>query len=193
MQVEDLAIPDNVQALLAARIDQLEKGLRRTLQLASIIGRSFYRRILYWAMEVKTSLDEHLTALQRVELIRVAAQVPELEYTFRHEMTRDVACQSILRRQRRRYHRRVGEALETLFPERLEELAPQLDYHFYEGRDDERALKYYVMAGDAAARLYANEEAAGHYGRALEMARELNDHQAEARLLRNLELLRPYL
>ena len=144
-------------------------------------------------MEVKTSLDEHLTALQRVELIRVAAQVPELEYNFRHEMTRDVAHQSILRRQRRRYHRRVGEALESLFPERLEELAPQLGYHFDEGRDDERALKYYVMAGDAAARLYANEEAAGHYGRALEMARELNDHQAEARLLRNLELLRPNL
>jgi predicted ATPase len=121
-------------------------------------------------MEVKASLDEHLTELQRVELIHVAAQVPEMEYTFRHELTRDVAYQSILRRHRRWFHRRVGEALESLFPERLKELAPRLGYHFYEGRDDERALNYYAIAGDAAARLYANNEAAGHYGRALEVA-----------------------
>ena len=169
VKVEDLAIPDNLQALLAARIDRLDKELRQTLQLASVIGRLFYRRVLQWAIEVKVSLDEHLTTLQRVELILEAARVPELEYTFRHELTRDVAYQSILRRHRRQFHHRVGEALESLFPERLEELAPRLGFHFYEGRDDEQALKYYIMAGDAAARLYANTEAVSHYGHALEV------------------------
>jgi class 3 adenylate cyclase/tetratricopeptide (TPR) repeat protein len=169
VKVEDISIPDNLQALLAARIDRLDQDLRQTLQLASVIGRSFYHRVLQWAMEVKASLDEHLTTLERVELILVAAQMPELEYTFRHELTRDVAYQSILRRHRRQFHHRVGEALESLFPDRLEELAPRLGFHFYEGRDDERALKYYTLAGDAAARLYANTEAANHYGRALEV------------------------
>ncbi|HZD11089.1 MAG TPA: AAA family ATPase, partial [Candidatus Binatia bacterium] len=170
VEAEDLAIPGNVQALLAARIDRLGAEVRQTLQLASVIGRSFYRRVLQRAIEGKASLDEHLLALERAELIRVVAVAPELEYAFRHELTRDVAYQSILRRHRRRFHLRVGKALERLYPERLEELAPRLAYHFYEGRDDERALRYYIMAGDAAARLYANAEAARHYGRALEVA-----------------------
>ena len=106
--------------------------------------------------DTAVELDRQLNTLQRVDLIREAARVPELEYMFRHELTRDAAYNSILRRRRREFHRRVGEAIETLFPERLEEEAHRLAYHFYEAGGDQRAMKYYTMAGDAAAHLYAN-------------------------------------
>ena len=90
---------------------------------------------------------------------------------FHHELTRDAAYNSILRRRRPEFHRHVGEAIETLFPGRIEDEAHRLAYHFYEARDDERALKYATMAGDAAAHIYANTEAITHYTRAIEVAR----------------------
>ena len=144
-KVEDIAIPDNLQALLTSRIDRLEEEARRTLQLAAVIGRSFYQRILKFVSDAAIALDRQLSTLQRVELIREAARVPELEYMFRHELTRDAAYNSILRRRRREFHLNVGEAIETLFPDRLEEQAHRLAHHFSEARDDERALKYSTM------------------------------------------------
>ena len=67
-------------------------------------------------------------------------------------------------------HRHVGEAIEALFPDNLEENAHRLAHHFAEAGDDERALKYYTMAAGSAAAIYANDEAAAHYGRAIDFA-----------------------
>ena len=170
-KVDDITIPDNLQALLVSRFDRLEEEVRRTLQLASVIGRSFYHRVLNFVSDTNNVLDKQLSTLQRVELIREEGRVPELQYMFRHELTRDAAYNSILHRSRRQFHHQVGEAIEELFSDRLEEEAHRLAHHFYEAKEDERALKYYTMAGDAAARLYANAEAADHYACALDVAR----------------------
>ena len=135
-------------------------------------------------------MDQQLDTLQTAELIREAASVPEVEYIFRHDLTRDAAYNSILFRRRRQFHRRVGEAIEELFGGRLEEQAHRLAYHFYEAKDNDRALKYSTMAGDVAAGLYANDEAVTHYTRAIELAREAGPQEAEqgelARLLESL-------
>lgn len=174
--VEEIDIPDTLQALLMARIDRLEDEARRTLQLAAVIGRSFYYRVLQWiaANEVTaataTNLDQQLGALLRMDLIREAARIPEIEYVFRHALTQEATYNTILLRRRREFHRRVGEAIEALFPDRLEELAYALGYHFAEAQDA-RALTYYTLAGDVAYRLYANREAVSHYTEALKVAR----------------------
>lgn len=173
-EVDELLIPDSLQALLMARIDRLEHEVRGTLQLASVIGRSFYYRILGRIAEQEHGLDRHLNILQRVELIHESARVPELEYAFRHELTREAAYRSILRRERRRYHKKVAQALEELFPNRLEELAPRLGYHHEQAEMFEKAVQYYRMAGDISARLYANSEAIDHYTRALNLGNHLN-------------------
>ena len=191
---EEIEIPDNLQALLLARIDRLEKDTRRTLQLASVIGRSFYHRVLQAIAAAVSDLDRQLVTLQRVELIRELGRRPELEYIFRHELTRDAAYQSILRRQRRQFHRAVGEAIEQLFPDRLEEEAHLLAYHFAEAGDLERGLRYYTLAGDKAARLYANTEASQHYRHALQLAKRSDASNEQlvylfTRLGRTLELM----
>ena len=62
----------------------------------------------------------------------------------RHALTRDAAYETILLRQRRRYHRRVGEAMETLYADRLTDEAPRLAYHFAECRDWPKAVRYYT-------------------------------------------------
>ena len=173
MDIQEIAIPDNLLALLSSRIDRLEEDARRTLQLSSVIGRSFYHGVLEQISEADGNLDRKLNTLQRAELIREAARLPELEYMFQHDLTREAAYNSILLRERREFHLRAGEAVEQLFGDRLEENAHLLAHHFFQAGENERALKYSITAGDESARLYANDEAITHYSRAIPIAREI--------------------
>jgi len=132
------------------------------------------------------ALGNQLAALESSGLIRLAATLPELEYLFRHALVQDAAYSSLVKQDRKQLHLAVGEALERVYPDRLGELAPLLGQHFDQAGDGERALKYYTLAGDHAARQYANVEAATHYGRALELAK------LETAVPRN-ELIRLYL
>ncbi len=168
--VQGIAIPDSLQSLLMARMDRLEEETRRVLQLASVIGRNFYYRVLAQITDSASQLDRYIQELQQGELIREGSRVPELEYIFRHAMTQETAYKSILRQRRRIFHLKVGQALEELFPERSDELAPVLAHHFAEGGDDPKSLQYHQAAGEAAERLYAIPEAAAHYGRAIRAA-----------------------
>ena len=164
-------IPDNLQSLLIARIDRLVEESRRTLQIAAIVGRSFYYRVLDAILDTGTTLDTRLGELQEANLIFEAARLPEREFSFRHALLHEAAYRTILRKHRREFHQRVGAALEALFPAQLEQYAPALGFHFEEAGDMTRALKYYALAGDAAYRLFAITEAEGHYARAVDLAR----------------------
>jgi predicted ATPase len=169
--IADIAIPDSLQALLMARIDRLDEETKSTLQMASVIGRSFYYRILQAISDSALALDKHLRSLERVELLREAGRLPELEYIFKHELARDAAYATILNRKRRAFHLQVAEAMETLFAGRLEEHAHRLAQHFEQAGADERAMKYYEMAGEVAAGIHAHAEGIDHYTRALDAAR----------------------
>jgi tetratricopeptide (TPR) repeat protein len=174
-----IEIPDNLQALLITRIDRLDEETRNVLQLASLIGRSFYYRILErvmsnlagstagFEMQGDPALRQHLGRLQRADLIREAARIPELEYVFRHALTQEAAYGTILHRLRHDYHRRVGEAIEEIFSEALEGHATSLAWHFDEAGDPVKAARYHIVAGDASFRLYSLPEAIDHYDRAL--------------------------
>jgi class 3 adenylate cyclase len=169
-KLEDIAIPDTLHALLVARIDRLDAETRATLQLASVIGRSFFARILKAVSDETMALDQHLGALQRVELVREVMRKPELEYIFKHELARDAAYNTILLRRRRELHLQVGEAMESLFGDRAEEYAHRLAQHFAAGGDSNKSYRYYVMAGDVAAAMSADAEAADHFTHALQAA-----------------------
>jgi tetratricopeptide (TPR) repeat protein len=117
-----------------------------------------------------THIRQHLAQIESSGLIRLAASEPDLEYFFRHALVQEAAYHSLVKRDRQQLHRAVGETLEGSFSDH-QDLTPLLAHHFHEAGDDERALKYFALAGDAAARVYANAEAAIHYARALEIAR----------------------
>ncbi len=167
-------IPDTLQGLLAARIDRLEEEARHVVQLASVIGRSFFHRVLAeLGRSDKLSLEtieQQIGRLVRMEMIQEAARVPEVEYRFRNPLTQEIAYQSILLKRRREFHRRVGSALETLFPDQRTEMAPRLAYHFSEGQQAGKALAYFSEAADSAFRLFALENALQHYDQALAWA-----------------------
>jgi predicted ATPase len=180
--VRDISIPDNLQALLMARIDRLDQETRATLQMASVIGRSFYYRILKAISDSAMALDKHLGSLERVELLRETSRNPEIEYMFRHELARDAAYNTILNRRRREFHERVGEAMEAIFADRVEEHAHRLAQHFALAGDGHKAAHYFELAGDLASGVHATAESSAYYRRAVEAAETINATADLARL-----------
>jgi class 3 adenylate cyclase/predicted ATPase len=175
-------VPENLKALLTARLDRLDARNRHTLELASVIGRSFAFRVLAAVAESEAldpaEVEQELILLVRREMIEESARVPELEYRFRSPLTQELVYRTILIKRRREFHRRVGEAMEALFSSQVAAAAPRLAYHF-DLAGEERALGYYAMAGDQAFRLYANKEATEHYARALQLALEADEPAPE--------------
>jgi tetratricopeptide (TPR) repeat protein len=91
--------------------------------------------------------EVQLDTLEAKGLIRLATYRPELEYLFRHALVQDAAYGSLLKQERRDLHRRVGEALETLYPDRRGELASVLAMHFEQAGETQRAIEYLIQAG----------------------------------------------
>ncbi len=162
-----VSVPETLRGVLGARIDRLPEPSRHILQMASVIGRSFDLRVLEHFARVD-ELDARVSQLQEAGLVE--GRPAQGEMAFRHVLIQEAAYDSILMKQRPELHRRVGESLEELHAGRIEEFAPLLAHHFYAAQDD-RSLKYDLLAGEKAARLYANAEAATHFRRALETAR----------------------
>ena len=168
----DVAVPDHLHALLAARVDRIEPATRRTLQLASVIGGTFGYRVLKSISADPDDLGDHLDKLERADLIVETSERPELEFSFRHPLLQEAAYGSILIRDRRAYHAQVGEALEAAAGADAESRAATLAHHFDEAGDASRALRYRSLAGQRAASLFAHAEAVAHYRRAVDLARE---------------------
>jgi tetratricopeptide (TPR) repeat protein len=110
--------------------------------------------------------DTQLDTLTAKGLVRLAAERPELEYLFRHALVQDAAYGSLLKQERRELHGRVGEALEALYPDRTDELAPVLAMHFEQAGDPEKAINYYVAGGQHALQQNAIHEAYGAFDQA---------------------------
>jgi serine phosphatase RsbU (regulator of sigma subunit) len=108
-----------------------------------------------------------LSTLESAGLIRLAQFEPDLEYLFRHTLVQDAAYATLLTTDRKRLHQVVGEAIEHLYPDRLNEYAAMLARHFEQAGNDQHALQYFSRAGDTALASYANQEAESQYRSAL--------------------------
>jgi class 3 adenylate cyclase len=182
----EFAIPDNLQSLLSARLDQLEDDTRNTLQMASVIGRSFYHRVLQAVDEDSLQLDEHVRTLLRLDMIRESARVPEVEYMFRNPLTQEAVYETILLKRRREFHRRVGEAMEHLYPERLEGLYGLLAHHFKLAGLQERAIDYYRQASGQAVNVFAYEQAVENLRNAIKLLDASDQSEMKMELLEEL-------
>lgn len=172
--LDRMLLPDTVQAVIRARLDRLDDGAREVVGTASVIGREFSRPILERIYTGAAPLKETLALLEAQEIVRQAKHdSPEPEYTFRHVLTREVAYDALLHQRRKQLHAAVGEAIESLYPERLAENAPILAYHFARSPRADKAVQYALSAGERAARLYANAEATTYFDDALSLAKSL--------------------
>ena len=163
-----VALPETVEGVILARIDRLEEDVNEVLKVASVVGRSFLRRVLEAIVAAGIELDAEFGELLRIELIRERQRLPELEYLFTHALVQEATYGSILRQRRLELNRRVGECIERLFPERLDEFYGLLAHHYGQAEDWPKAHEYLLKAADEAGRIAANAEALGYYRRALE-------------------------
>jgi tetratricopeptide (TPR) repeat protein len=115
------------------------------------------------------SLAPHLARLEASGLISLATVEPEIEYLFRHALVQDAAYASLLKADRRTLHRAVGEALERLYPDRLDELSGLLAHHFALADNRDKAVAYSRRAAREAESKYAYEEAIRHLRTALDL------------------------
>ncbi len=163
-----IQVPATVQAVLAARIDRLPHEDKALLQTASVIGKDITLVLLQAIAELpEEGLRQGLTRLQAAEFLYEMSLFPDLEYTFKHALTHEVAYGSLLHERRRTLHARIVEAIERLYPDRLTEQVERLASHAFRGEVWEKAVSYLRQAGAKAAARSAHREAVGYFEQAL--------------------------
>jgi class 3 adenylate cyclase/tetratricopeptide (TPR) repeat protein len=167
-------IPDTLQGLLMSRIDRLPDETKRTLQVASVMGREFSPQLLEVVVAQTRGLEERLRELVRHEFLRHRA-AGERPYVFNHALTRDVVYGSLLERHRRQYHTLVGRGIERLHAGRLDEMLEVLAHHFGAGDEDDPAVDYAMRAAVKAQRRWANAEALAYADAALRRLKTMAD------------------
>jgi hypothetical protein len=172
--VPDVQVPATVQAVLAARIDRLPPEDKRTLQSAAVIGHELpFPLLLAIAEGVEDPLRASLARLQAAEFLYEASLFPELEYTFKHALTHEVAYGSLLHERRRALHAQIVEAMERLYVDRLGDHVERLAQHAYRGELREKAVVYLEQAAAKAAARSAHVDAARLLEQALEVQQAL--------------------
>jgi class 3 adenylate cyclase/tetratricopeptide (TPR) repeat protein len=193
--LEEIQVPATVQAVLAARIDRLPPEEKRLLQSAAVIGEHVPFTLLRAVVE--TSEEEFrrgLTHVQAAEFLYETSLFPELEYSFKHGLTYQVAYNSLLHERRRALHAQLVAAIEKLYADRTAEQIEHLAHHAFRGEVWEQAVTYLHRAGKKAAARSANREAVTYFEQALEALTHLPESRERMELAIDLRLdLRPSL
>src|SRR5262245_63767168 len=156
-------MPSTVQAILAARIDRLTPEAKRLLQAAAVIGKDVPIPLLLAIADApEGEVRAEMTRLQAAEFLYEVRLFPDLEYTFKHALTHEVAYHGLLHDRQRALHARITEAIERLSAERIAEQAERLAHHALRGEMWEKAVTYLRQAGLRAMARGAYREAVAH-------------------------------
>jgi tetratricopeptide (TPR) repeat protein len=176
--LESIQVPATVQVVLAARIDRLPSEEKRLLQSASMLGKDVLFALLQAVADLaELELRLGLASLQAAEFLYETRFFPDLEYTFKHALTHDVAYGGLLHERRCALHARVVGAIERLWPDRLAEHAERLTHHAMRGEAWDRAVIHARQAGAKAASRSLHRDAVAY----LEQALAALDHLPESR------------
>jgi tetratricopeptide (TPR) repeat protein len=168
-QINTMAIPNTINDVLMSRIDRLEEPTRDLVKVASVIGRNFFYRILKEVWEMLEDIDDRLSYLKEVQLIRERTRTEELEYLFKHALAQQAAYESILPHKQKELHLKVADSIEIVFEERLHKFHGMLAYHYSRAENLEKAEEHLIKAGEEALKSSASNEALHYYQRALDL------------------------
>ena len=183
-----IQVPPTVQAILAARIDRLRPELKRVLQAASVVGKDVSIGLLEPIAELRgDALQRALAELQAAEFLYETQLFPDLEYTFKHALTHEVAYGSMLQERRRELHAALLGALERAHADRLAEQVEVLAHHAVRGGIRDKALRYLVEAAHKARGRSAVREAVAFFEAALGLLDEMPE--TPDNLSRRLDIL----
>jgi class 3 adenylate cyclase/tetratricopeptide (TPR) repeat protein len=163
-----IQVPATVQAVIAARIDRLCATDKALLQTASVLGKDVPLGLLQAIAEVaEDELHAAIGRLQAAEFLYKFGFLPDIEYTFKHALTHEVAYGSLLQDRRRALHVRIVETIERTYPDRLAEHVDRLAHHAFLGDDWAKAVIYLQQAGAKAFARSVHREAVRCFEQAL--------------------------
>ena len=168
--IGEVTIPATIQDVIMARIDSLAEGVKGLLQTVSAVGREFS----YYLIKRVTNIAEQellsrLSVLKDSELLYERGIYPESTYIFKQALTREVAYNGLLLKRRKDIHQEIGEAIEALYPDRLEEHYELLAYHYGRSTNADKAIQYLELANQKVAKLNAMEEAKAYFIKAMKL------------------------
>jgi class 3 adenylate cyclase/tetratricopeptide (TPR) repeat protein len=163
-----IQVPSTVQAVLAARIDRLPTEEKQLLQSAAVIGKDVPYALLHAIADLpEPVIRRGLGHLEATELLYERRRAPDLEHTFKHALTHEVAYRSLLQDRRRALHAKVLHALERLYPHRVAEHVERLAHHAFRSEMWSEAITYLRRAGAKALARSASREALACFEQAL--------------------------
>ncbi|MGW8319845.1 MAG: AAA family ATPase, partial [Candidatus Promineifilaceae bacterium] len=172
-------LPDDVRAVLIARLDRLTQDVREVVQTASVLGREFEIRVLAHLLHDDPAIREKVA---QAEQASIWSALNELRYIFKHTLLRDAAYRMQVRSRRQALHKLAAEALETLYGDDLSSHYGELAYHAERAGLNEAARLYLEQAGDSSKDAYQNSQAIDYYSRALNLTPD-EDLESRYRLL----------
>jgi class 3 adenylate cyclase len=176
--LEEVRTPASVQAILAARMDRLPARQKWLLQAASVIGEDVPHAILQLIAGLEEDeLRRRLAKLREAEFLYQARLFPDLEYAFKHALTHEVAYGSLLAEERRALHRKIVDAVERLYPDRLAEQIERVAHHAIQAEMWEKAVDYARQAGNKAVARWALLDARTWFEHALVALQRLPETQ----------------
>ncbi|HEX6240997.1 MAG TPA: protein kinase [Polyangiales bacterium] len=177
-----LELARSLRGLIASRVGKLTAPHRTMLQLAVTFGTRFTPELLARAAEQDEALVRHgLAVLEERGIVRSAGPS---EYTFAHDLVRDVLYGSLSLDERPLLHAQVAAAIETLRPAELDAAVDRLAYHHREAGNREQAVAYLVRAGERFETEHALDAAIESYGQAIELlSRGLSEERTHVLML----------
>jgi len=180
--LSQIQIPTTVQGILAARIDRLPAADKELLQTLAVIGEEFPLSVIKQvAQQSSDELERILSDLQLGEFIYEQPAFPEVEYTFKHALTHDVAYNSVLNERRKQLHERAAQAIEALFGGQLENHLSELAHHYSRSSNVPKAVEYLQRASEQAIERSAIAEAIAQLKTALDLLKAQPDGLVRAR------------
>jgi class 3 adenylate cyclase/tetratricopeptide (TPR) repeat protein len=163
-----IQVPATVQAVIAARIDRLSATDKTLLQTASVLGKDVPLGLLQGIAKVaEDELHAAIGRLQAAGFLYEVGFLPDMEYSFAHALTHEVAYGSLLQDRRRALHVRIVETIERTYPTRLAEYVDRLSHHAFLGQDWAKAVTYLQQAGAKALARSVHREAVRCFEEAL--------------------------
>jgi class 3 adenylate cyclase/tetratricopeptide (TPR) repeat protein len=176
--ISDVDVPPMVQAVIAARIDRLPTEEKHLIREASVIGKDVPFPLLHMISGLpEVKLRRQLANLKAADFLYEVRLFPDIEYTFEHALTHQVAYAGVLHDHRRHIHARVLESMERLHSGRLPEQVERLAHHAFHGGAWSKAVPYLREAGSRAVERTAHREAVRFFEEALKAL----DHLPDAR------------
>jgi tetratricopeptide (TPR) repeat protein len=167
--IKEVIIPATVQDVIMARVDSLPEGSKGLLQTVSVVGREFSQDLIRRVTGLaEQELLSHLSVLKDSELLYERGIYPQSTYIFKHALTQEVAYNSLLLKRRKEIHEEIGEAIEALYPDRLEEQYELLAYHYAHSTNTDKAAHYLDLANQKAIKVYAIDQAKAYFDEAME-------------------------